>query len=189
MIHILTTNPMDMRTIHENIENFVLCHVYQKPMLPYADKSMGYVFKVYHQDGMDLSEYDEYLNEPNFSYEFIPVPAVTVALESIMKDICDSEIDLELDGEDNDCSPDELIFAVCGSSSKLTSMICKYLNTQFQENDSEVVTMNLYKYMHRTKIDQIADIMKMQLNTTMVYEEDPVAFSFVLFQLINGMTL
>ena len=68
-------------------------------------------------------------------------------------------------------------------------MICKYLNTQFQENDSEVVTMNLYKYMHRPKIDQIADIVKMQLNTTMVYEEDPVAFSFVLFQLINGITL
>lgn len=189
MIHVITTNPIYMDKIHDYIENFIICHLYQKPMLPLADRSLGYYFRIYHQDGMDLSDYEEYLDEPNFKYEFIPVPTVTTALDQIVQDLCDSEVDLELDAEDSDYSPDELIFAVCGPSLDMTYKLCKYLNRMLQEEESEITPMNLYKYLHMTKIEQIAESMKMQLGTDMVYQDDPIAFSYVLNQLMNGVIL
>ncbi|MCM1230279.1 MAG: hypothetical protein NC489_09100 [Ruminococcus flavefaciens] len=189
MIHVVTTNPIDISSIHEYANNFIICHVYQKVMLPLADGSMGYHFKIYHQDGMDLCEYDEYENQPNFKYEFIPVATITEALDHIVEDVYNSEVDLELDAEDDDSSPDQLILSVCGSTMKLTYMMCKYMNNQFKEEESESTALNLYKYLRMVKLSQIADSMKMQLGTDMVYEEDPVAFSYVLSQLMNGVML
>lgn len=189
MIHVITTNPIDISSIHNYAENFIIVHLTQKFLMPFADGSLGYYFKIYHQDGMDLSDYDEYLDAPNFKYEFIPVPTITVALDGIAEDICNSEIDLELDAEDADMIPDELILATCSSTPMITSMICKYLNNQLKENESDVSALNLYKYLHMVKLSQIADSMKMQLGTEMVYEEDPVAFSFVLNKLMNGVIL
>lgn len=189
MIHVITTNPMYMSTIHENIENFIICHLYQKLMLPLSDGSMGYYFRIYHQDGMDLSEYDEYLNEPNMEYEFIPVPTVTTALDMITQTLCDSEVDLELDAEETEDRPDEMIVCTCGSSLDMTYKICKYLNRSLQEEESDIQTLNLFTHMHMTKIEQIANSMKMRLDTEMIYEDDPVAFSYVLYQLMNGVVL
>lgn len=189
MIHLVTTNPIAISNIHEYVDNFVICHLFQEPMLPLADMSLGYHFKIYHQDGMDLSEYEEYLDEPNFKYEFIPVATLTEALDHIIQDVCDSEIDSELDAEESDSSPDQLTLAVCGFNLRLTYLVCKYLNRGLKEEESEMDTLNLYKYLQMTKLSKIADSMKMQLGTDMIYEEDPVAFSFVLNQLINGVVL
>lgn len=189
MIHVITTNPIAVDSIYDYANNFVICHLYQKMMLPLADQSMGYCFKIYHQDGMDMSEYDEYLDEPNFKYEFIPVAGITVALDAIVEDVCNFEVDTELDAEETDSTPTQMILSVCGSSMKLTSMMRNYMNRKFRENESQMDAMNLYQYLHMTTIQRIAESMKMQLGTTMIYEDDPVAFSFVLNQLMNGVIL
>ena len=186
MLHVVTTNGISLNNIHEYVDNFILCHLCQKLLLPLADQSMGYHFKIYHQDGMDLTEFEEYLNEPNFKYEFIPVATVTEALEQISDDVCDSEVDLELDGEDSEQEPDELTLCVCAQYLSLTNKICTYLDTKLRESESEVKTLNLYKYLTCVKIEDIGNSAKMQLGINQVYTDDPVAFSYVLLRMMNG---
>lgn len=190
MIHTITTNPITPDSIKSYQDNFIIVHLYQKMMLPLSNSKLGYVFEIYHQDGMDMSEFEEYLNEPNFEFNFIPVEGYTTALDMVVQSVLDQEVDLELDAEEaEDDKPDEITFAVCTYNIKTNRQVCAYLNKSMKEQQSEIKTLDLYKYLKKTKIGQIEDLIKMQLMTDFVYPDDPVAFGYCLANVLNGVIL
>ena len=60
MIHIVTSNPVAVKSLKDYNDNFIICHLQEKMLLPFANATMGFYFKVYHQDGMILDDFDEY---------------------------------------------------------------------------------------------------------------------------------
>ena len=87
MIHIVTSNPVAVKSLKDYNDNFIICHLQEKMLLPFANATMGFYFKVYHQDGMILDDFDEYENEGNYRYDFIPVRSISEALQSIALDV------------------------------------------------------------------------------------------------------
>lgn len=190
MIHVITTNPSIPDKITDYAENFVISHLHQSRLLPLSDGSLGYVFDVYHADGMDMSEFEEYLDEPNFRYNFIATEGITTALDAIIESVADEEVDLELDAEEQeDDTPDTITFAIVTTNIRTNTQFCTYMNRALKEHESEIKCLNLYYYLKMSKIKQIEDLVKMHLQTEFVYPEDPVAFGFCLSQILNGVMM
>lgn len=184
-LHIITCNPLVGKSIKEYIDNFLICHLTTKLMVPYTEPQ--YVFTIYHQDGMELEEFEEYISEPGYQYNFVPCEGITTALDMIAEDIMNDEVDLELDKEDSDDNPDELILTVVTQTPAFNRQFSTYLNRIFRENESEVKALDFYQYMKITNIQHIENVIKSQLQTEYVYPEDPVSFAYCLEKIMNGV--
>ena len=190
MIHVITTNPCMPKNIQDYGENFVICHLKQRRMLPFNNGALGYDFNIYHADGMDMDEFSEYLDEANFKYNFIPTDGITTALDRIVESVVDEEVELELDAEDDaDDRPDNITFAVSANNIRANRQICTYMNRMLKEQESEIKCLDLYYYLKMAKISQIEELVKMHLQTEFVYPEDPVAFGYCLSQILNGVMI
>lgn len=188
MTHVITSNPLDITSIKDYNDNFIFSHLMKKKMLPLASGELGNLFKIYHQDGMDLSDYEEYLNEPNFTYEFIPTTTITTALDSIVQDIASAECGARLVREQTGDPQEEIVVVVaCGIT--WNKQVVRYMNTKLNQLMMETSVMDLYQYMKIVRMDKLTNFVKTVLNSEFVYPDDPVAFSYALMKTLEGVNI
>lgn len=188
MIHIVTSNPVAVKSLKDYNDNFIICHLQEKVLLPFANAAMGFLFKIYHQDGMDLEEFNEYENEANYKYEFIPVRSINDALQAIARDVVASEQAAQKEADKLGDTQEEVMLAtVCGYSWNKHAI--SRLNSEIRKLHGETACLDLYTYLRAPNIERLAQIVKNQLQSEFVYPEDPIAFSYALMRTLNGVYL
>ena len=188
MIHIVTSNPVAVKSLKDYNDNFIICHLQEKMLLPFANATMGFYFKVYHQDGMILDDFDEYENEGNYRYDFIPIRSISEALQSIAFDVAASEQAAQKEADKTGDTREEITLAtVCGYS--WNKQVVAKLNSEIRKLRGETACLDLYIYLRAPNIDRLAQIIKNQLQSEFVYPEDPIAFSYAIMRTLNGVFL
>ena len=81
MLHILTSNPIHNKNIFSYNQNFILVHSYERLYPPRVNPIQKY--HIYHEDGMDLTDLDEYQDTQDMKFYFHPVRSISEALNNI----------------------------------------------------------------------------------------------------------
>jgi len=186
MIHIVTSNPLNIKSLSDYNDNFIICHLQEKILLPFANAAMGYYFKVYHQDGMIPDEMDDYQNEANYKYDFIPVRSIPEALKLIAQDVVSSEQSTQKEADDTGNTREEVtLVTACGY--KWNKQVVQKLNFAINRADGETTCLDLYTYLRAPSLEKLGEIVKNNLQSQFVYPEDPIAFSYALMRMLNGV--
>lgn len=180
-MHIITSNQLGITELKSYHDNFVISHVQEKAFLPYANAELGYQFDIYHQDGMDLTEWEDYEDTPDIHYIFHPVPSIRHALDQIAESL------IQLYREEQEKSnPIELgVVSVC--EIKWNHHVERILNTLFNQAKVELTCLNLYKYMKIADPNKLTKQLKDMLHSDYIYPEDPVAYGYALMCAFGGM--
>lgn len=185
MLNVITSNPISVTSLKRYHDNFIICHATERPLVaPMVNGGIGFSFKVYHQDGMDVEEYDEYTNVPGFKYEFIPVRSITQALDSIVDTIVDDEDKIDQRAGDLNIPKDEIMI-VCACGKQWNRLVVQYINKELAR-DAESQAFDIYRHFRCTQESQLAQIVKNRLDTKFVYPEDPIAYAYALYQALGG---
>lgn len=183
MLHVITSNPIDIKHMKQYANNFVFTHTYSRLTIPSMNNS-EFVFDVYHQEGMGLDEYEDYKSGNGFCYNFIEGIQPITIVESIAESIHGME--LKAKAEDPDDNPEEHMVAfACGYQWNQSAV--KVFNRWMKEHDSEITAVNLYQVLKAPSRDKLVEYVKMALSTEYVYPDDPVAFGYAVYQTLNGM--
>lgn len=187
MINIITSNPTDIKSIHGYHDNFIIVHLSEATLIPMSMDTVGYNFHVYHQDRMDLSEYDEYQSSSNMRFQFHPVRNIIEALDKIIENIVQAEERARTEAQRFNENQEEIMIAsVCDMSWNKQGM--KYIDSELAQRNCESSCLNLYQYLRVGSIERLAEILKARLRSDFVYPEDPVAFSYAIMRVLNGGT-
>lgn len=185
MLHTITSNPVNVRRLTDYHDNFVIVHLTDKVMAPLANGATGLMFKIYHQDGMGIEEYDEYEDTADKKFKFIPVRSITDALDMIADDLIEAENANDKRAKELGIPPDEIMVAcVCGRA--WTGKAAKYLNNDIKEDTSEIRVLDMYQYFKATSEEKMVQFVKTALQTEFVYPEDPIAYAYSLHRVLGG---
>ena len=185
MLHVITSNPVRVRNFSDYVDNFVLCHGTRKLIPPRTEPLE--VLKIYHQDGMDLDEYDDYLDDVSMELEFIPVQSIPKALDLMAEDIANQEKQSRIQSEEDREQPEEFMVAVAcdyGWNARATD----FLTRAIRKRGQETVPINVYRLLHVPSMGKLATLVKGQLGSDYVYPEDPIAFGYALGRVLDGTT-
>lgn len=185
MMHTITSNPIDVRRLTDYHDNFVIVHLTDKLMAPLANGGTGLYFKVYHQDGMELQEFDEYEDTPEMKFEFIPVTSITEALGKIADDLIESEDRNDAYAEEHDIEKDEIMVAcVCGKTWNAKAV--KYINKDIADDTSDIKVVDMYQYFKAPTEAKMVQFVKTALGSEFVYPDDPIAYAYALHRVLGG---
>lgn len=188
MINIITSNPTTIKNIQDYTDNFIVVHLMECTMISLSVQTSGYKFNIYHQDGMDLSEYEEYQNSSNLRFEFIPVRTISEALDKIIETIVQDEEQARTEAEKFNENQEELMVASVVDMS-WNKLGINYINNGLAQHDCESSCLNLYQYLRVGSIQSLVNILKGRLQSDFVYPEDPVAFSYAIMRVLNGVSM
>ena len=180
LIEIITTNKINNSQtwkITDYVENFVVVHHSQTRNLKVlADEVETNSYDVYCQDGIEQTISEDYESTNNEIFNFIPSRSIQESLDQIIEDILE-----------NYDTNDENEFVIVVVSDPISSKnICKYMNSKFTEEETDLKTMNLLEYMNMKSLDELSDSIKNTLNSDFVYPDDPISFSYAIRILLNG---
>ena len=183
MLHVITSNPVDIKHLKQYANNFILVHTYAKIVIPSMTMA-NYFLDVYHEEGMDLSDYDDYSDDGQFRYSFHdaiqPGPAIETIAEKIL-----TEDRVANAGDQNDNPEEHMVAFACDY--RWNQSAVKKFNSWMREHDSEITAVNLYSVLKAPSSDKLVEYIKMALSTEYVYPEDPIAFGYAVYQVLNGM--
>jgi len=175
MIHVITSNPLDIRSIKFYADDFVICDTYQKTMPPMMVPV--YQIDVYYHEDLDPVIFEDYEDEPDIRYMFKPVPSIIHALE----DIAEKLEPTEKQSEDTD---EHMLAVACGYD--WNQQICKRLNLSLKDAESKTRALNIYTAMKMTSQDKLVQFIKSVLGSENVFPDDPIAFGYALHVSLNG---
>lgn len=185
MLHTITSNPIEVKRLTDYHDNFIIVHLTDKVLLPYANGQTGLYFKVYHQDGMDVQDYDEYEDTPDMRFEFIPVTSIQEALSKIADDLIESEDLNDAYAEEHDIQKDEIMVAcVCGY--KWNAQATRFINKNIEEDTTDIRVVNMYQYFRIPSEAKMAQFVKTALGSEFVYPDDPIAYAYALHRVLGG---
>lgn len=187
MLHVITSNPIEVTSLAKYNDNFIIVHLTEKLIAPTADGRKGYHFKIYHQDGMSTDEFDDYETIPGYKYELIPTRSINDAFVAIADDLVEAEDKAESEAAEFDFVPDQIVVA-CACGKQWNSKAVQYINNEISL-DAETRVFDIYRYLKITKESQLEAYVKANLQTEFVYPEDPVAYSYALYQVLGGSPL
>ncbi|MCM1295005.1 MAG: hypothetical protein NC311_05640 [Muribaculaceae bacterium] len=185
MLHTITCNPIEVKRLTDYHENFIIVHLTDKVLAPLANGATGLYFKVYHQDGMDVQDYDEYEDTVDMRYEFIPVRSITDAFSRIADDLIDAEDRNDQRAEELGISKDEIMVAcVCGKAWNPKAV--KYINNDIREDTTDIQVVDMYQTLMIPSEEKMAQFVKTALGSQFVYPEDPIAYAYALHRVLGG---
>lgn len=201
MIHIVTANSIEIKSIKDSNNNFVIVHLHTEPFKVFNRPMTKYVFDIYYQDGMDLdqlySEGMEYNNSNGYIYNPIPSPNITSVLDEIVQKVKDLEpVDTDPDDDDEQSSeypepaeegaPPDVTTLALACYPSLNAQIRKYLDSEFIDQDCDVRCLDLYRYMKLTSVEKLVNSLKQTLNTEFIYPDDPISFAYSIYLSVIG---
>lgn len=185
MLHTITANDIPVKNLQSYYDNFVIVHLTDQLIIPSANGATRLYFKVYHQDGMELEEYDEYEDTQEMRFEFIPVNSIVEALGRIADDLIEAEDQNDAYAEEHDIEKDQIMVAcVCGRS--WNSKVVRYINQDIAEDTSEIQVTDMYKYFKMPSEEKMVQLVKTALNSEFVYPDDPIAYAYALHRVLGG---
>ena len=183
MLRVITSNPVDIRHLKQYASNFVLVHTYEKLVVPSVNLATQFL-DVYHEQGLDLAEYEDYEDDSRFRYSFMEAVQPGPAIESIAEVILTEDRLANADTpEDN---PEEHMVAFA-CDYRWNQSAVKRFNSWMKEHYSEITAVNLYTVLKVPSKEKLAEYIKMALSTEFVYPDDPIAFGYAVYQTLNGM--
>ena len=184
MLHVITSNSVPVKSIYQQIDNFELCHLFQKESLyPFSQLKMKMDFHVFHQDEMDVDQ-DDYKNNAEMEFHFNSSEAIPAALDSIVQTI-ETYYEKYNSADDAERNPEEFQILAC-CSYEWNQQAVKYLNNQFKEKGLDLEAVNVYKYFKAPSAEKLKAIIKETLNSDFIYPEDPISFAYSLYVMIMG---
>lgn len=193
MIDFITTNSISdiFRSVHDDLDNFMVCHLYQTDLNVTSQRTLINRFNVYYKDGMDIEETMEaYASDRKNKFRFVPVAYISEALDKISNNIAnrinasiDDEYDSDMDEDDSD-ELDVQIF--CVMEAEMARRFCSYLNKRFRDNETECEAVSLLQYTKMTKLEDLRSTLCAVFNTDFIYAEDPIQFGYVCRQYVEG---
>ena len=191
MLHIITSNILPIRNIRSYTDNFVICHLFQKPSnIPYREIKYKYDFHIFHQDEMEL-ETEEYMNSIDMEFHFIDKPDITQSLDQIIQTLqslyekynCNNNLD-ETQQSEFDQEDFQVIIA-CDKN--WNRQVFKYIQNKICDVGVDISIIDLYQYFNITNLDKLKSLIQSMLGTEFIYPEDPISFSYALYQTIQGI--
>ena len=187
-LHTITSNRLDLHSVKEDVENFIIVHSYDLPILVLNHPSTRQYYDVYVKAGMDDEEFSEYDSSNDMEFNVIECRMFQEALDMIGQKIIEITQSLEespyLDFEDEDT-----MIAVI-SDQNFSKLVCSYMNKLFRSSDADLETslecFNFYQHLKTTSFDSMVNFFKGTLGLDMVYPDDPIAFAFVCKTALNG---
>ena len=189
MLHVITSNPLKLGSIYRNNDNFIVVHTYTKIIIPRVATSIGYGIDIYHQDGMSLEEFDDYHSDDGIVYDFIPVAAITQALDMISDVITRDETQRQERNrnlEQDDDPPDESMVAVSCDQS-WNKQASRYINQILSSNGIELSAIDLYSTLKIVSQNRLTEYLKKSLGTEFIYPEDPVSYGYAIHRVLGGI--
>lgn len=183
MLHVITSNPVDIKHLKQYANNFILVHTYAKIAIPSVNFAT-YFMDCYHQEGMDLSEYEDYEDDSQFRYSFEDAIQPGPAIETIAEKILNEDLAAKADTPDD--NPEEHMVAFA-CDYRWNQSAVKRFNSWMREHNSEITAVNLFTVLKVPSMKKLAEYIKMALSTEFVYPDDPVAFGYAVYQTLNGM--
>lgn len=196
MIDIITVNPLDnFRSVHETNSNFIVCHNYVSDLKVTTKVQQVNHFNVFYENG----NFTDTLEELEESYgvqekgsvnppaKFYSASYISEALDKIAKQISRRVNKTTDEFDEEEIDPID-IQVICVMDENIAKTFVSYLNKRFREQDIQVEceAVSLLRYMKIPNMDQFVQSMKRAFNTDFIYPEDPVQFSYVCRQFIEG---
>ena len=182
MLHVITSNPVDIKHLKQYANNFILVHTCSRLFMPSVN-IVGYYFDIYHQEGMDLTEYEDYEDDSQFHYEFSDGIQPGPIIETIAQKIY--EEDQKAKAEDNTNPEEHMVAFACDYQWNQSAV--KRFNQWMRERNCDITAVNIYTVLKAPSKERLADYVKMALSTEFIYLEDPVAFGYAVYRVLNGM--
>ena len=174
MIHVITTNEIDINSIHDYVDNFVIVHLQAQDIYAGVKPITKYIFDVYHKDGMKFDD-DEYESSSTFVYNFHPMQGIVPTLNAISSTVESAP--------ENDYDDTHVALA---TTHVLSPKFRKYLDEKFTEDEVDVKVLDLLQYMHMPRLEYLTRSVKSILNSEFVYQDDPIAYSYAVYMAIIG---
>lgn len=182
MLHVITSNPIAIKHLKQYANNFILVHTTSRLFIPSMNLP-GYQLDIYHQDGMGLEEYEDYEDDSQFRYNFIPGIQPVTIIESIAEQILAEDQKARMLDSTN---PEEHMIAfVCDYEWNQSAVKC--FNRYMREHESDITAVNLYTVLKVPSKAKLTEYVKMALSTEYVYPDDPVAFGYAVYRVLDGM--
>ena len=182
MLHVITSNPVDIKHLKQYASNFILVHTYAKLSIPSVNLAT-YHMDVYHEEGMELDEYDEYEDDGQFRYTFQsviqPGPGIDTIAEKILNE------DLVANANTGDNREEHMVAFACDY--RWNQSAVKRFNAWMRENHADIQAVNLYNVLKAPSKEKLVEYMKMALSTEYIYPDDPIAFGYAVYQTLSGM--
>lgn len=187
MIHVITSNDMQIKSINKYADNFVIVHMFTKELYVGIKPITKFIFNVYHKDGFELDDIEDitgsdYVTSSQYEYNFIPVAGITPALDNISETIINNYPEDEDDAND--------MHVALATRNPYSGQIRKYLNEIFTEHELDIQVLDMLRYMGMVNLDRLTNSIKTILSTDFVYQDDPISYSYsVYLALMGGLSL
>lgn len=186
MTNVITSNQISIKgNIRSYQNNFIICHLYTKNILVTSSPLEQMVFDIYYQDGMDLeTNGEEYENTDTMKFNFHPVPTITSAFDMISSEICDMELDAE---DENENQNTEIFRCFIACQYSWNQAATAYFRNQFEELQMETPAENIFRCLKLPSMERLVNLLKVSLNTTFIYPDDPISFSYAIYKALGKL--
>ena len=183
MLHVITSNPVNIKHLKQYANNFILVHTQPRVFIPSMNLP-SYQFNIYHEEGMNLEEYEEYQSDNQFQYNFLEGVQPSTIIDSIAEAILNQDIHAKALDPDDD-SEEHMIAFACDYQWNQSAV--KRFNSWMKNKQSEIRAVNLFTVLKVPNMKKLSEYISSALSTNYVYAEDPIAFGYAVFRVLNGM--
>lgn len=194
MVDFITTNSIDIDSVYDDIENFIICHnfIKQSKLNVSVNPITSVVhITVYYKDGFNEDELEEikesYGSNASMKFRFVPVENITSALNKIINNISNRIAELEDDETYEDSEyEDNDIDVMCVMEEPIARLFNSYINKKASNNQLPIQSSSLLQYTKIPNLAHLTHTLKMIFDNEYIYPEDPISFGYVCRQYYEG---
>lgn len=180
---IITSNPIRLKdNIHDYVDNFEIVCVRERSLSTMRTPTDVFQYDVWYHDGMDI---EEETSDQEFQFHYYPTDVITTALDEITELIV--MIQEAILNKDEDDQEELNVIVICEKqwNKDAVQYIKRKITECVDDIDDYPNVMDLYQYLKINSKDDLAQIMKMTLNTEFIYPDDPIAFGYAIYQTLK----
>ena len=187
MIHVITSNPITVKSIYDYTQNFIICDCSETSYPPYQE--LGYKVEIYYADGMDTSDFDQYVDENLIRYTQIPIVSIQSAADEIANKLIQevSAASGTKDVRTGGAPAAENTQLVVACSYQWNHKLVRYIEDKLAAAKVDVDILDIYRYMKFPSDEKLSTYVKAALGTEFIYPDDPVQYSYALMLVVGGV--
>lgn len=181
MVDFITTNSIDIDSVHDDIENFIICHnfIKQSKLNVSINPITSVVhITVYYKDGFNEDELEEmqesYGSNASMKFRFVPVENITSALNKIINNISNRIAELEDDETYEDSEyEDNDIDVMCVMEEPVARLFNSYINKKATNNQLPIQSSSLLQYTKIPNLTHLIHTLKTIFDNEFIYPGRP----------------